>query len=126
MGALPDLIVKLAPVLGYIYSGSKRAHSQRTQGGREPGGPKSAASRYGTVGRLDTIFGVGGEVFTRTGQGAFPLGGALAIQSDGEIVVVGSCASASGYEFCLARYNIVGSLDTLSTTSVGGLQSEAD
>src|SRR5439155_27096638 len=47
MGALPDLIVKLAPVLGYIYSGSKRAHSQRTQGGREPGGPKSAASRYG-------------------------------------------------------------------------------
>ncbi|HZV06503.1 MAG TPA: delta-60 repeat domain-containing protein [Gemmataceae bacterium] len=72
-----------------------------------------ATVRYNTDGTLDAGFGQGGEVLTSVG----PYGGSdatcVAIQSDGEILVGGHAADATGtaYNFALARYNPDGSLD---------------
>jgi uncharacterized delta-60 repeat protein len=57
-------------------------------------------------GALDPSFGIGGEV--TTDFGGFDVAQAVAVQSDGKIVAVGS----SGGDFALARYNADGSLDS--------------
>lgn len=70
-----------------------------------------ALARYNTDGSLDTSFGDGGQVTTRLGGDSEAR--AVAIQSDGKLVVVGwtySPVSASGA--AIARYNTNGSLDT--------------
>jgi hypothetical protein len=58
---------------------------------------------------IEQAFGSGGKVVT-----AFP-GSSVAtsavLQSDGRFVVAGTCKSAT-LEFCLARYNADGSLDS--------------
>ena len=72
-----------------------------------------ALVRYGTNGSLDTTFGTGGKVTTgfssklaATAIG-IPIQNALAIQSDGKIVMVGRSSNLSNttYDFGLARYN---------------------
>ena len=68
-------------------------------------------ARYNAVGALDATFGAGGKVITAIGSkddGAV----AVAVQPDGKIVVAGGCLGAINGDFCLARYNAVGTLDT--------------
>ena len=64
-----------------------------------------ALTRYNINGSLDTTFGIGGKVTTDFSSG--DVGEAVAIQSDGKIVMVGDCGA-----FALARYHSNGSLDT--------------
>jgi uncharacterized delta-60 repeat protein len=71
-----------------------------------------ALSRYLVNGSLDTSFGTGGKVTTNfslklnTANG-IPIQNALAIQSDGKIVMTGRSSNISNttYDFGLARYN---------------------
>ena len=67
-----------------------------------------ALVRYNRDGSLDPTFGSGGKVTTDfTPGGNFGFASALALQSDGKIVVAGYAG-----DFALARYNTDGSLDT--------------
>jgi uncharacterized delta-60 repeat protein len=79
-----------------------------------------ALARYNTNGSLDKTFGSGGKVLTAFGNSA-PHGAnvdaeinAIALQSDGKIVVAGysSLTGPGGGVFTLVRYNSDGSLDT--------------
>ena len=70
-----------------------------------------AVLRYNTDGSLDTSFGNGGKVLTPIGTSDdTPI--ALAIQSDGKLVVVGIYRVGSFNQVALVRYNTNGSLDT--------------
>ncbi|MBI5779324.1 MAG: hypothetical protein HZA49_07700 [Planctomycetes bacterium] len=85
------------------------------------GDGKFALARYNTDGSLDATFDSDGIVTTTIGAGSSVV--ALAIQSDGKIVAVGT--EGSGSQIALARYNTDGSLDTafgtngIVTTRVG-------
>ena len=59
-------------------------------------------TRYNADGSLDTTFGDGGKQTTDFGSDEF--GSALAVQSDGKMIVAGY-ADAGGGDFALARYN---------------------
>src|SRR5207249_4615994 len=67
--------------------------------------------RYNTDGSLDGTFGDNGRA-----RDSFPVLGdlaGLALQADGKIVVTGySYQGVTSYDFFLARYNAVGTLDT--------------
>jgi uncharacterized delta-60 repeat protein len=63
--------------------------------------------RYNTDGSIDKTFGNGGVVSTSIGKGTAYIRG-LALQSNGDIVAVGSAQSG----FAIARYTATGSLDT--------------
>jgi uncharacterized delta-60 repeat protein len=69
-----------------------------------------ALTRYDTSGALDPTFGTGGRVRTDFG-GRFDEALAVAIQSDGRIVVAGSSSDATGSDMAVARYNSDGTLD---------------
>ncbi|HSA59291.1 MAG TPA: hypothetical protein VLJ37_06355 [bacterium] len=88
-----------------------------------------ALARYHTDGSLDSGFGTGGKVTTPSPDlGSFAY--AMAIQSDGKIVVVGqetvSFTDPPKDDFVLARYQTDGSLDTsfgtdgIVITDIGG------
>jgi uncharacterized delta-60 repeat protein len=67
---------------------------------------------YGQAGILDNTFGIGGIVTTAIGNG-YVYGNAMALQTDGKILVAGSFSyNNSNFEFALLRYNTNGSLDT--------------
>jgi uncharacterized delta-60 repeat protein len=66
-------------------------------------------ARYDSYGSLDTSFGTGGKVITAF-SGSFAFAQAVAIQSNGQIVVSGG-AYFDNSSFALARYNVDGSLD---------------
>ena len=89
-----------------------------------------AVVRYNTDGSLDTSFDTDGKVTTDFGGGA-DVGNAVAIQSDGKIVVAGMSNSPATMDFAIARYNSDGSLDTtfdtdgLVTTDVANLVDRA-
>lgn len=72
-------------------------------------------ARYTSSGSLDGTFGVGGIVSTNFGASSADQIFAVAVQSDGKIVAVGSAAG----DIALARYNPNGTLD--GTFGVGGL-----
>jgi uncharacterized delta-60 repeat protein len=65
-----------------------------------------ALARYSTNGAIDTDFGNSGKVTTDSPAGT-DIGRAVAIQSDGKIVVAGGDNS----DFALSRFNTDGSLD---------------
>jgi uncharacterized delta-60 repeat protein len=68
-------------------------------------------ARFAADGSLDTGFGTGGKQFTTIGTAnATAIG--LALQSDGKIVVAGSCGATNAAVFCVARYLANGALDT--------------
>ena len=81
-----------------------------------------ALERYTTSGNLDPTFGSGGIVTTNfTGKGtntSTDFAYAIALQSDGKILVAGTTTGADGpylpqdNDIALARYNSNGSLDT--------------
>lgn len=83
-----------------------------------------ALVRYNTTGSLDTTFDTDGMVLTDIGTND-DYGRALAIQTDGKIVVAGYSSNGSHYDIALARYNINGSLDNsfdsdgIVTTDIG-------
>ena len=87
-----------------------------------------ALARYNTDGTLDTTFGTGGRVTTYSSANtpiSSAIASAVAIQSDGKIVVAGYAYNsdqhidANQYDFALARYNTNGTLD--STFGSGGI-----
>ncbi len=70
-----------------------------------------AAVRYNIDGSLDPSFGVGGKVTTPIGQ-SDDYGGAVALQSDGKIVLAGKATKVNSYaDLAAVRYNPNGSLD---------------
>lgn len=75
-----------------------------------------ALVRYNSDGSLDITFDHDGKVTTDLGDSDY--GRAVAIQSNGQIVVAGNSSNDSGSDFALARYNGDGSLDT--TFGIGG------
>jgi len=71
-----------------------------------------AVVRYNRDGDLDTGFGTGGKVTTPVNAGSDEAY-AVALQSDGKILVAGTTeTTANSYDFALVRYNADGSLDT--------------
>ena len=73
-----------------------------------------AVVRYNTDGSLDTSFDTDGKVTTDFGGN--DNGSAVAIQTDGKIVVAGSSNYPGNFDFAVARYNSDGSLDTTFDT----------
>jgi uncharacterized delta-60 repeat protein len=70
-----------------------------------------ALARYNTDGSLDTTFDTDGKVTTAIGA-SVDRASAVAIQSDGKILVAGFSSDGFSTDFALARYNADGSLDT--------------
>ena len=68
-----------------------------------------ALVRYNTDGSLDTSFNGTGKVTTIIGRDGSA--DSVAVQSDGKIVLAGSCFTGRQSAFALARYNTDGSLD---------------
>ena len=69
-----------------------------------------AVVRYNASGSLDATFGTGGKVSTGVGSGN-DFGNAMALQSDGKIVVAGQSRIGATDDLALVRYNANGSLD---------------
>jgi uncharacterized delta-60 repeat protein len=80
--------------------------------------PTAVAQTMPVPGSFDTAFGTAGKV-TGVGVGNDDAVWKLAIQPDGKIVVAGDCLVATRKEFCLARLNENGSLDTSFTGPLG-------
>jgi uncharacterized delta-60 repeat protein len=78
-----------------------------------------ALARYDSDGSLDATFGAGGLVTTDF-SGEDDRASAVAIQTDGKIVVAGLTTNTTTFlrDFALARYNTDGGLD--STFGIGG------
>ena len=82
------------------------------------------ALRYEINGTLDASFGSGGKLITVVGSGYSDVS-AVALQSDGKLLVAAQCASGSKIDFCTLRYNPNGTLDTsfgsggVRVTSIG-------
>ncbi len=70
-----------------------------------------AVARYNTDGTIDYTFNGTGKQTTDFGSG-YNIANAIAIQSDGKIVVTGFAYIGSSSDFALARYNTDGSLDS--------------
>jgi uncharacterized delta-60 repeat protein len=98
---------------------------------------KFALARYNPDGSLDTSFNPGGALppgiagLITTTFGGIDSAQAVALQSDGKIIAVGTTIVAGVSSFALARYNVDGSPDTSFggtgqvTTSFGGNDDEA-
>jgi uncharacterized delta-60 repeat protein len=71
-------------------------------------------ARYASGGTFDSTFDGDGKVMTAPGlQASGNELQALALQTDGKIVVAGSCfAGGSSFEICMLRYTATGALDT--------------
>ncbi|MDP6976627.1 MAG: fibronectin type III domain-containing protein [Acidimicrobiales bacterium] len=63
-------------------------------------------------GDLDTGFSSDGKVLTDIAGSSTDIGRAVAVQSDGKIVVAGYALVGASYDFAVVRYNTDGSLDT--------------
>ncbi len=90
-----------------------------------------ALTRYNTNGSLDNTFGTNGIVTTPIGV-SYDIVNAMAIQSDGKIVVAGFSYNGINDDFALTRYLSNGSLDSgfgingILTTAVGISDSQAN
>jgi uncharacterized delta-60 repeat protein len=84
------------------------------------GGADFAVVRYTADGALDTTFGIDGKVTTNI-AGQTDLGYAMALQTDGKIVLAGGVANSGGTDpdVGLVRYAADGTLDT--GFGVGGI-----
>src|SRR6185369_10556340 len=74
-----------------------------------------ALARYNINGFLDTSFGTNGKIITSVATNDYVA--AVALQSDGKIVVAGTAAAPSGQHFAVVRYHSNGSVDTSFGTS---------
>ncbi len=75
-----------------------------------------ALARYNTNGTLDNTFGTSGKITKAIGTGD-ELAYAVALQTDGKIVVCGSCWNGTSYDLALLRYTTNGTLDNTFGTS---------
>lgn len=76
-----------------------------------------ASNVYSQSGSLDSSFGTGGKVITSINSGA-DKAYAVALQTDGKIIVAGMTTNAStGKDFACLRYNSDGTLDSTFGTS---------
>ena len=75
-------------------------------------GTNFAIARYNINGTNDTEFGDNGKVSTDIGTYSNDEAIAVAIQTDGKIVVVGTSLLSNSWDFVVVRYNSNGSLDT--------------
>ncbi len=82
------------------------------------GGPNNdfALVRYNSDGSLDTGFGSGGIVKTDV-DSSYDYVHALALQSDGKIVIAGVAILSTGEDIAIARYNTNGTLDNTFGTN---------
>lgn len=69
------------------------------------------SSAIAETGSLDNAFGNSGKVITDFGSTSSSFGSAVAIQSDGKIVVAGLNSNAGKTSCAIVRYNINGTLD---------------
>ncbi len=74
------------------------------------------AVRLNPDGTLDTTFGVAGKLTLSMVTGD-DQANALALQPDGKLVLAGSCFNGTFYDFCAARLNPDGGLDTTFNSS---------
>ncbi len=74
--------------------------------------PGIALARYNLDGGLDTTFGSSGMVNTKFSAGLIDIANAVAIDTEGKIVVTGVSTVNGSEDFTLIRYNTDGSLDT--------------
>ncbi len=72
--------------------------------------PDFAVARYNSNGSLDTSFDTDGK--DTTAFGADDIGRAVALQTDGKIVIAGYTNASGNDDFAVLRYNSNGSLDT--------------
>lgn len=83
-----------------------------------------AVVRYNPDGTPDNSFGTSGIVTTQIGP-SNSLAYSLVLQKDGKIIIGGKSSNGSNNDFCLARYNINGTLDNsfgtdgIVTTEIG-------
>lgn len=63
-------------------------------------------------GDLDATFSHDGKLTDFTIGGHADLGRDVAVQADGKIVIAGSCFNGANNDFCVARFNSDGDLDT--------------
>ncbi len=89
-----------------------------------------AVVRLNTNGSVDSTFDDDGLVSTDIDSNSYDGSNAIAIQTDGKIVVVGYRLNGSGYDFVVVRYHSNGSLDSsfggvgIVTTDVGSFDDE--
>jgi uncharacterized delta-60 repeat protein len=75
--------------------------------------PDFGVARYMSNGHLDRRFGAGGTVVTAFGgSGNADVANAVAIDSNGKVVVAGYSDASGSTDFALARYNPDGTLDS--------------
>ncbi len=119
-GALDTTFGTGGKVLTHFGSGDDRAHAMALLSdgkilvaGYASNGTDDdfALARYTSAGALDTTFGTGGKRVTDF-HGNDDQAHAMAVQSDGKIVLAGYANSSTGEEFALARYTAAGDLDT--------------
>ncbi len=79
-------------------------------GGCGGGGSSSGGSSGPASGSLDTTYGIMGKAIDGTGNNDDIT--AMALQSDGKIIVVGSTTNGSDMDFFVARFTASGALDT--------------
>ena len=78
-----------------------------------------ALARYNPDGSLDSSFGVGGKVITKSSDRGF-YAFAITLQTNGKILAAGyAIDSQLGADFAVVRYNVDGSLD--SSFGIGGI-----
>jgi uncharacterized delta-60 repeat protein len=78
------------------------------------------AARFTAAGALDTTFGAGVGWVSVNFTGVGDIARAVALQSDGRIVMAGGCGglgNSTGEDFCLARLNASGLTDTTFGTA---------
>ena len=68
-------------------------------------------ARFNSDGTLDTTFGNSGKIIQPIGSSTDE-GYSLTIQPDGKILLGGTCYNGSNNDFCIARFNSDGTLDT--------------
>src|SRR5205085_1470565 len=76
--------------------------------------------RHNADGSLDSTFGIGG-IITTDFAGSYDQATAVALQSDGKIVVAGEAYTGASYDFALARYTTTGVLDTTFGPGLTGM-----
>lgn len=73
-------------------------------------------ARYNSNGMLDTTFGSGGKMTTTFSQFGGNEAFAMALQTDGKILLAGRALINNNFNFALARFNSDGTLDTTFDT----------
>jgi uncharacterized delta-60 repeat protein len=87
-----------------------------------------ALARYTTTGSLDSTFGTQGKVVTFVSSNQSEIMG-VALQGDGRIIAGGYAYNSPGFDFAIARYSYVGTLDPsfgnggVVTTAMGSYES---